>query len=401
MSYYQLPKSNYVLTDKTVKLQVSKKNNPNKIMLNPSLHSYLQESKDLISTHIKSWDTVKKYTNPYEYIHSAYEQGKYVSSIKPLSRAYYKMIELIHTFDIFSGYDDVPIRSFHLAEGPGGFIEAFANMRQNPKDQYYGMTLKKNQDNPDAPGWNKSAAFLKANPNVNVEPFSSGDLYSYDNLLEAGCDCCCDYKHQMDIVTGDGGFDFSVDFSKQEDMALKLIFSQMLFAFTLQKDGGTFILKIFDTFTKPTMDMMFILTCLYDEVYICKPNTSRRANSERYVVCKGFKVDVFTPLRERLMNIFKVYYMSGLKDYIMRSILNIDLNYKFVTVLQEINVIFGQQQLDNINYTLTLIKQSNRRNDKIDALKKKHIQMCIRWCMEHNIPHNEYKKSNIFKHTYK
>ena len=34
------------------------------------------------------------------------------------------------------------INSFHLAEGPGGFIEAMTHLRQQFKnDKYYGMTL--------------------------------------------------------------------------------------------------------------------------------------------------------------------------------------------------------------------------------------------------------------------
>ena len=32
----------------------------------------------------------------------------------------------------------------------------------------------------------------------------------------------------MDIITADGGFDFSIDFNKQEEMACRLIFSQVV-----------------------------------------------------------------------------------------------------------------------------------------------------------------------------
>jgi hypothetical protein len=34
-----------------------------------------------------------------------------------------------------------PIHSFHLAEGPGGFIEALANTRNNAHDVYVGITI--------------------------------------------------------------------------------------------------------------------------------------------------------------------------------------------------------------------------------------------------------------------
>ena len=53
----------------------------------------------------------------------------------------------------------------------------------------------------------------------------------------------------MDIITGDGGFDFSVDFNMQEELAQKLIYSQIIIGFAMLKKGGTFICKFFDTFT--------------------------------------------------------------------------------------------------------------------------------------------------------
>ena len=93
----------------------------------------------------------------------------------------------------------------------------------------------------------------------------------------------------MDIITGDGGFDFSVDFNLQEQCAQKLIYSQILMGFEMLKTGGTFICKFFDTFTNLTQELIFLLYLFYNEVYIYKPFTSRLANSERYIICKGFK----------------------------------------------------------------------------------------------------------------
>ena len=57
--------------------------------------------------------------------------------------------------------------SFHLAEGPGGFIEAVCYMRNNPNDTYYGMTLTNNDSK--CPGWKKSKKFLEEHPNVIIE----------------------------------------------------------------------------------------------------------------------------------------------------------------------------------------------------------------------------------------
>ena len=64
---------------------------------------------------------------------------KCVASYSPLSRSYFKMIELLKTFRL--EMDSKPIRSFHLAEGPGGFIEALCKVRKCPYDTYTGITI--------------------------------------------------------------------------------------------------------------------------------------------------------------------------------------------------------------------------------------------------------------------
>ena len=60
----------------------------------------------------------------------------------------------------------------------------------------------------------------------------------------------------------------------------------------MQKFNGTFILKIFDMFSKSTQDYIYLLSLFYNKVYIFKPQTSRLANSEKYIVCKDFKLQI-------------------------------------------------------------------------------------------------------------
>ena len=61
--------------------------------------------------------------------------------------------------------------------------------------------------------------------------------------------------------------------NKQELLATKLIFSQIIFAINMQKKGGTFILKVFDLFLESSVDLLYILSCFYDSVIVTKPNT--------------------------------------------------------------------------------------------------------------------------------
>ncbi len=71
-------------------------NNANvNIKINKILNDTLNELKIEINFFGDQWDIYKKYTNPYEYIHSNYT-NKSLCKLKPLSRSFYKMIEIIN-----------------------------------------------------------------------------------------------------------------------------------------------------------------------------------------------------------------------------------------------------------------------------------------------------------------
>jgi hypothetical protein len=353
------------------------------IVINKTLYKYLSMIKQQIDCRIEQWDKYKKCTNPYEYIHSIIPHSKQsISTIKPISRSFFKMIEICGSLALLP--TEPSCKSFHLAEGPGGFIEAMVYMRKNPQDTYYGMTLI-DEGNQNVPGWRKSKYFLLNNPNVIIEAGieGNGDLTKAPNLKY----CYDTYNGQMDIITGDGGFDFSFQYPNQEQISTKLILCQIAFAVAMQKTGGTFILKMYDTFTRFSLDLLFLLGNLYDQVTIIKPNTSRFANSEKYVVCKGFR-------NSNTLEIVKCFYKLLLTtEPIVGSLFDFELPYLFTNKIEEYNSILGQQQIDTIVSTIYLI-DNNNKYDKIEHMKKKNIQKCIFWCQKYNIPHNMVIQNN-------
>ena len=270
MAYINIPSLNY----SNLKFNLIFKNDDyteqKEIFISYSLNHYLTNIKQQIDQYNNYWDYYKKLTNPYEFIHTQVPDIKLsICKYKPLSRSFFKMIEIINTFSFLS--EKNPINCFHLAEGPGGFIEAFNYKRNNKLDKYYGMTLISNDIN--IPSWKKSSHFINNNKNVIIEYGSSktGDLFLKENLIY----CKNHYENSMDYITADGGFDFSVDFNKQEELSIKLIIAQIFFGIIMQKTNGNFVLKIFDIFKFKTIEIIFLLSNLYDYVYIYKPYTSR------------------------------------------------------------------------------------------------------------------------------
>lgn len=381
MSYYLLPRTNHIIHQYIDCVDTKDNIQP---VISTSLAHYLYEIKKKLETMEKDWDIFKKYTNPYEYVHGIVPlKKKSVSKYKPLSRSYFKMIEIMHSFHI--DFQAKNIRTFHLAEGPGGFIEAIANLRNNEKDIYIGISLLDDKSDPNIPAWKKTQHFLNSHKNVYIETGvdNTGNILSMENFTF----CKDTYASSMELVTADGGFDFSMDFNKQEINIAKLLFAQICYALILQKKKGCFVLKMFDCFMQHSIDALYILSSFYEKVYITKPQSSRYANSEKYIVCKGFlysKVDSFYPFIHRAFE--KMLAPTKTPASILRF-LTVPVNNLFVTKLEEYNAIFGQQQVENIYQTIMLIENKHNQ-EKIDTMIKNNVQKSIQWCTRYQIPYN-------------
>jgi 23S rRNA U2552 (ribose-2'-O)-methylase RlmE/FtsJ len=455
-------------------ISISKRQTEPTAAVSQSLRKYINEIKEKIATREKEWDVYKKFTNPYEYIHSAIPHKKRsVAKYKPISRAYFKMIEMITTFNlnvpvdeaqhfvtkprtrqviqssanlkreaakedlvkcahVFRRFEDLAetlqkkgdfsvseessanplkMRTFHLAEGPGGFIEAICNKRENPDDEYYGMTILIDENDDNVPGWNKSGHFLNQHPNIHIELGAdrTGNLLHIENFDY----CVCKYESSMDLITADGGFDFSDDFNKQEISISRLLWGQVCYALCLQKRGGNFVLKIFDIFYNHTIDILYILAGFYLEVNVCKLQTSRIGNSEKYVVCKGFRFgnnsEFVSVVRESFSQIMEVRNVGELDkwrsaqfseshedtvNYVWRF-LNRPVPRHFTKSIEDINALFGHQQIENIHYTISLIDKHSK-HDKTEQLAKQNIVKCVNWCLEYKVPHHSVNSLNVF-----
>ena len=348
---------------------------------------------DKVNNH-KIWDKAKKFSNNYELIHIPNKQNKSesIAFYKPLSRSYFKLWEIIYDFNLLKDSENKLIMC-GLAEGPGGFIEAFVNYRKktnkNKTDKIYGITLK--SLNKDIPGWKKSAEFLNNNINVTISygKDNTGNLYNIDNIKSFRK---LVNNNNVDFITADGGFDFSIDFNKQEKLAQRMIYCEIVTALSIQKKDGIFILKIFDIYTDITIQFIYLLSYFYKEVYITKPLTSRPANSEKYLVCKGFKgIEI-----EYLENLFIIVKKWNIIEKIGRSVNSIfDIKQNEITNdILKYNKTNTELQISNINKTLNII--DNQKNlTLLNKIISNQTNLAYNWCKTYQVEINT--KSNFLK----
>jgi 23S rRNA U2552 (ribose-2'-O)-methylase RlmE/FtsJ len=343
------------------------------------------------------WDRLKKIGNPYELIYTSHHKKRKresISNYQPISRSYFKMWEIYCHFSskIFQHISiHHPIVFAHLAEGPGGFMEASYNYRkymlrnQIPQDTYCGITLPPNNDT--IPDWNKlKKIFGESSKQIKIH---YGNLYILNDVLSY-------IKHFKKrkplVVTADGGFDYSSDFNGQEINSCQIIYSECVIALHILETNGTFVCKVFDLFTSPMIKILYLLYKNFREVYIYKPETSRPANSEKYLVCIGFKNILTEDEKQHLL-----YLIYSYQDYVHKRLLSedetLDLtgirvpNY-FCRQLIEFNHEYVEQQKFYLNRTLSL---GNRiiPKDEYDELLRNQVRIAVEWCQRYHIPINQ------------
>jgi cap1 methyltransferase len=304
---------------------------------------------------LNKWEKYKKLHNNFEYIYTSSNKSKNISDIVPISRSYFKLHEILKDFNINSlEYCSC------IAEGPGGFINCLLNT--NKIKQIYGITLLSNDRK--IPFWssklfNNQKVYLNKHKNT-------GDIYN-----KKTSDDFINKVKKCDLVTSDGGFDYSTDYNKQELSSYKLIYSEIYIALNIQKDNGSFVLKVFDIFYHKTIQLIYLLYLSYEEVYVYKPTVSRISNSEKYIVCKGFK-----GFNKEIIEILKKYYNNVDNLYL-------ELPRNFIDIIKKYNNIFVDNQINYINEILKF--NCKNVNERI----KNQIKNSKEWCEKYGIPINK------------
>lgn len=284
----------------------------------------LNNVKNKISNiHPDRWTFLRKKLNPLEY--------PYKSNVieRPASRAFFKLLELIKDMNL-----DVSGKTLHLAEAPGGFIQATRFCKKDNIESYTFSII----------GDEERPVYKRSVVNKNVVILSNktngGDICNIRNI-----NFLCGYfkNKNINFITCDGGITENKEFSLKEQMHHNLIFSQIYVSLNVLNEGGSLVVKFFDIYTELTFDFLAVLSSVFKETYICKPNTSRPTNSEKYIVCKFFQIESFNKIKDnlgRVLNSSIIRYKSIVRKH------NIQKN--FVESVKYITKYLSEYQIFNI-----------------------------------------------------
>jgi len=218
-----------------------------------------------------------------------------------LNRAAMKMANMDRVFDFMFtkpkdehdaelvGPDDL-LYFADVCAGPGGFSE-YVLWRRSWKAKGFGFTLKNEND--------FRLQDFYAGPCESFEPHygcngvdGDGDVCNPDNI-SAFSQYVLDHTHNIGVhfMMADGGFSVAGNENIQEILSKQLYLCQFLVALLIVRKGGNFVCKLFDLFTPFSVGLVYLMYKSFQKISIHKPNTSRPANSERYIICQWKRED--------------------------------------------------------------------------------------------------------------
>lgn len=344
----------------------------------------IEELKENIQPFDKTelWDLAKRITNPYELINthsSRLSLPKSICCIYPLSRSFFKMIEMMYHLQFFERHKIVKLRSLHICEGPGGFVEAFHYLADEKKriiQQSYGMTLKSTHTM--IPGWRRASSFLQKHKNIQLlfGPTRTGNIYEPCNQDDCVQSVGMNGAH---LVTSDGGFDFSEDFHAQEKTILRLLVCSALILIRSVAVEGDIILKLFDCNSPFTRDIITILASCFSHWTLYKPVTSRPCNSEWYFLGKSAvrtrttAIQLLTTIRDGLSQEPPIQYTRILKQNTLEDF------------LRNLQVQRCEKQKQSLEHVLDFCHTKDTVS--FDKLWNQQKKACVDWCVAFHMPY--------------
>lgn len=364
MSYFILPKTNNIL----IVNPIDDNNYNDTPYISKSLFYYSNEIIEQINIYFDTYnndslnadnssklsninknDDVIKFINPYEFIFSKVSFSKFsISKLNPKTNLFYEFLEITTALNIFDLYKSNKINTLHITKNNCDIIECFEMIRENYKDE----------------------------------------IKHYDEINDETIKLIGDEKFVFLF--------FDSNFKNGFNEYILSLIKILIIILKNQQLNGSCIIKINQTFSKQSVQFLYILSSIYDKTYIFKPNTCNVTLYDKYIICKNFRTN---ENKEKIyeINYFKLlFFLKNLKKNQIVSIFDCNIPYYFLTKVDDINMIIGQQQVESLDMIINLIKSKNK-DDKIELIKKNGIQKSIAWCEKYKIPCNKFsEKTNIF-----
>lgn len=361
MNYHIIPKNFVDISKIDINLQLT--NDKLKSFISHSLFFYLNDIQKQLQKIQKnnselSFEYINRIINPFENIYSVLPS--LLNNSNPETSIFFELLELLQLFNIGELVDKKQqINAAYLTNNYSSILQLINIVREY------------NDDTTISSDFNYNFLF---------------HLFINNN-----------FKYNIDLFI----CEFYPDDYTNTNKYIKNMLLVLLIAIKHQSNNGLCIIKIDGIFFKAIVDIIFILSTLYDKLYLVKPTIINISKGDKYLICKGFNSDKTLStetLQKKIADILNSYDDNDNKQNIY-SIMNNEIPAFFLNKLEESNIIIGQQQIETYDQIINIFKHKNC-DDKLDILKKNYIQKYIQFYEKNYLPYNKnIDKVNIFLQT--
>lgn len=360
------------------------------IILNPLInlpqislgyHAYVKNTKNSLLTVVNKLQTQNELyyiVNPFEYNITDYNESLKFSSFLYFNNKYeykkefYILWEIMFIFNIFGENkkdDEYLIISDIACEYMYSIINYHSKINESNIKYKINIINITNNDNVEICTDNLEI------PKKSINIINSTNKKFYKSKLNKNNLIILDINIKMDEY-------ILVD---QEPKFYEIFINTIYVIFNNLEKDGTAIIKIYDTFTLPTIKLIYLLISMFDETYIYKPFLSRPTDSDKYLILKKFKIDNDLEKKIKIFeNIQKEINNNNIFDIFPKLILpeNFINNFKFINI----KLVNSQQII--MHEIIKYIKENNYFGEKYHMYREKQIEANKWWIYTFYPPSN-------------
>uniref|UniRef100_A0A1A9WYW9 Cap-specific mRNA (nucleoside-2'-O-)-methyltransferase 2 n=1 Tax=Glossina brevipalpis TaxID=37001 RepID=A0A1A9WYW9_9MUSC len=188
------------------------------------------------------------------------------------------------------------MNSLHLCEAPGAFIAALnhflCSRYEKGEIQWHWLASTLNPYYEGNPWFNMitdDRFMLFTLDNWLFHPDFTGNIIDKKNLKDMAKQCLERLPQgEVHLITADGSVDCVESPDSQEEHVSLLHLSEITAALTVLASHGCLVMKMFTMFEASSVCILYLLNCVFETVHVTKPATSKRGNSEVYIVCLNY-----------------------------------------------------------------------------------------------------------------
>lgn len=183
--------------------------------------------------------------------------------------------------------------------------------------------------------------------------------------------------------------------NSKEDESYKLFIGELLIILKSLNKNGNLIFKVHDTFTSTSLKIIYLLTTLFDEIYIYKPLLSRLSDSEKYIVCKKYKHELNDKTTKKLSDMTeKILKNIDSNEFLNDIFVDVDIPNDLQNTFKFLNTRLVNKQQILINEIVKYIKENNYFGDTFHESKNKQIEATKWWIKMFYPPSNNIYQNN-------